>query len=171
MIHRRHTVTAGLLAAGLVIAACGGPANEEDTSATGTSATETESAPAESASSRADTSFKDDCLVVASDARGQEDIGDMGTDAEGFCECAEAVVSGMPEADQASTRMTMKQVAIGMEDSGDDTETVVGDMMAEAMAQGDDPDAQSVIKGVQLIGQMIDDIDEGFSETGACPAS
>lgn len=115
--------------------------------------------------------LRSDCLTIANDPEGLDEIAEMGTDAEGFCDCVEAYVADLNEDEQDSARTTMNQVAAGMNESGQGTEDVVGQMMSDAMAQPDDEDAQATSAGIRLVGQMIDDIDEGFSDTRSCPAS
>lgn len=116
-------------------------------------------------------SLKADCIVIANDPEGVEEIAGMGTDAEGFCSCVESVVAAMPEDDSASVKSIMSKVADGMQETGRSTEDVVGGMISAAMANPDDMDAQAVQTGVRLVGGMFDDIADGFEETGSCPAS
>lgn len=116
-------------------------------------------------------SLKADCIVIANDPEGVEEIASMGTDAEGFCSCVEAVVATMPDDDSAKVKSIMSKVANGMQESGRSTEEVVGEMISAAMANPGDMDAQATQTGVRLVGGMFDDIADGFEETGSCPAS
>ena len=116
-------------------------------------------------------SLKADCIVIANDPEGVEEIASMGTDAEGFCSCVERVVAAMPEDDGASVKSIMSKVADGMQETGRGTEDVVGGMISDAMANPDDMDAQATQTGVRRVGGMFDDIADGFEETGNCPAS
>ncbi len=116
-------------------------------------------------------SLKADCIVIANDPEGVEEIASMGTDAEGFCSCVERVVDAMPEDDGASVKSIMSKVADGMQETGRGTEDVAGGMISDAMANPDDMDAQATQTGVRLVGGMFDDIADGFEETGNCPAS
>ncbi|WP_300375409.1 hypothetical protein [Henriciella sp.] len=145
----------------LAFAACGGPQDTSEPSADAEQA-------GNSTARTAETSFEDDCLVVANDVEGKQEITEMGTDPEGFCACAEEFLAEMPQSDQDNARTTMKNVAASMKESGDDTETVVGQMMAEAMAKGEDPDAKATAEGIRIVGGMIDNIDDSFEETGSC---
>lgn len=155
-----------LSAAMLGLAACNsgsGPDGEDTKADAPEEATTTETAEA---------GFRADCLTIANDSEGQEQIAGMGTDADGFCDCAEKFIAAMPEDDQAQAKATMSAVADGMNESGAETETVVGQMMGEAMAKGDgDAEAQATINGVKLVGSMIDDISDTYDENGSCEVS
>ena len=117
------------------------------------------------------TGLRADCITVANDVEGLEEIADIGTDPDGFCDCVVNYVDGMPEEDQTKVAATMSQVADGMDESGQKTEDVVMSMMSDAMANPDDPASQETQQGVTLIGEMFDDIADGFEDTGSCPAS
>ncbi len=144
----KHTL---FLSAGLLIlAACNGAGDE--------------------GSESADT-LRADCLTIANDEEGQEEIADIGTDAEGFCDCAESMIAAMPPEDQEKAKATMNKVATGMTETGESTEDVVGKMMGDAMSRPEDTDAQATSEGIRLVGQMIDDIGDGFEDTGSCPAA
>lgn len=154
-----------LSAALLGLAACNGSDPAPETPA-GTQAQDAGDTPAPQ-----EADFRADCLVVANDVEGRDEIAGMGTDAEGFCACAEEFVAAMPEADQAKAKTTMNKVAAGMTETGQETEDVVSAMMAEAMGMPDDPDAQATAEGVEIVGQMIDDIGNSFENTGSCTVS
>lgn len=141
----------------LAFAACSGPDEAGEASGNDKPATET-----------AGTSFENDCLVVANDAEGKEEIADKGTDPEGFCNCATQFLAEMPEDEQEKARATMSNVAAGMQETGEATETVVGQMMSDAMAKGEDPEAQATAEGIRIVGRMIDNIGTSFDETGSC---
>lgn len=119
----------------------------------------------------ADSTLRADCLTIANDPEGQDEITEMGTDAEGFCGCAETYIANLSEEERAQATTTMHAVATGMDESGEGTEDVVGRMMEDAMSRPDDEDAQATSTGIRLVGQMIDEIGDGFEETGSCPAS
>lgn len=135
-----------LPAAFLGLAACGGPGGGE-------------------------TTLRNDCIIIANDVEGVEEIADIGTDPDGFCDCVVKYAADMPEEDQAKVVTTMSQVADGMEADGQKTEDVVMSMMRDAMAKPDDPAAQDMQKGISLVGQMFDNIGEGFEDSGSCPVS
>lgn len=118
-----------------------------------------------------DTSLRDDCITVANDVEGLEEIQDIGTDPDGFCDCVVTYVAGMSEDKQTKVAATMSKVADGMDESGEKTEDVVMAMMSDAMGNPDDPASQETQQGVRLIGEMFDDIGDSFEETGSCPAS
>ncbi|WP_084397904.1 hypothetical protein [Henriciella aquimarina] len=145
----RHALI--LSAALLGLAACGGSG-----------------ADGEDAAGKEEAGWRDACITIANDEEGQEEIAGMGTDADGFCDCADKFIAEMPAEDQEKAKTTMIKVADGMNEGGQSTEDVVGKMMSDAMSKPDDPDAQAMSEGVRLVGRMIDDIDSSYEDNGSC---
>lgn len=141
-----------LLTAGLLgLAACGG-AGETGETETSTS------------------SLKEDCLVIAADPEGVDEIAEMGTDAEGFCSCLVQLVDTLPEEEATPARDVLAKVAAEVSETGGEVEEVVGSMMSEAMANPEGEGMQDVQAGVRTVGDLFDDIGDGFDDTGSCPA-
>ncbi len=113
-----------------------------------------------------------DCAVLATDPEAQENFVEMGTDADGFCDCVIKYVDAKPETEQRQIRLTMERVADGMEESGEGAEEVVGRLVREIMlSQTSGEDKSDLEAGISLVGELIDDIDDGFVDTGSCPVS
>ena len=110
-----------------------------------------------------------DCDVLATDPEGQDEFADMGTDGAGFCDCLVKYVEAKPAEDQVKMKLVMDRVADGMEETGEGAEEVVGGLMRDVAL--DEENGANIADGIALVGQAIDDIGEGFDETGACPVS
>ena len=119
---------------------------------------------------KTESTLRADCIVVANDTEGQEEIAEIGTNADGFCDCVVTLTGAMPEEDAQSVETIMHKVAFDMQETGRGTEDVVGEMMSVASANPGDMDAQATRSGIALVGDMFDDISDGFEETGSCPS-
>ena len=109
------------------------------------------------------------CAVIAADPEGQDAIADMGTDADGFCTCMVSLVTAMPEEDREIVKTTLGRITAEVAETGEEVEDVASRLVAEAMGAPDDVEMQAQQKGINLIGRLIDQIDNGFEDTGACP--
>lgn len=124
------------------------------------------------ACTNASSPLAEDCIILAADPEAQENFVEMGTDTDGFCDCVIKYVDDQPETEQRQMRLTMERVADGMEASGEGAEEVVGRLVREIMmSQATQEDKSDLEAGISLVGEMIDDIDNGFEDTGACPVS
>ncbi|MEE2878650.1 MAG: hypothetical protein VX593_06570 [Pseudomonadota bacterium] len=140
-----------LMTAGLFcLAACGGTSEE---------GTNTEAG------------LKSDCLIIAADPEGVEEITEMGTDANGFCDCVVASVDGISDEDAEAVKYVMASVAAEMGETGGSADDIVGAMMRDSMANPDSEKAEMIQSGVSTVGNIFDDIGDGFDENGSCPAT
>ena len=113
--------------------------------------------------------LKADCEVIANDRQGQVAIADMGTDTEGFCNCVIELVNARPAEDKALLQATFAQVAAQVSETGEAVEEVASQVVSVANAAPDDEDLQTQLKGIRKVGELIDEIGDGFSDTKACP--
>lgn len=142
--------------ASLALAACGGGDKDQ----------------AEKTSDTADaSSLRAECDILATDPEAKESFVEMGTDEDGFCDCFVKVVEASPEDDQAQMRATLTEVTKGMKASGEGAEEVVSRIMQDAMMSPDSETSEATEAGVRLISDVIDDVSNGFEDSGSCPAS
>lgn len=134
-----------LALSGLVLAACGGAGG--------------------------DSAVQADCKILAADPEALENFGEMGTDAKGFCDCFVKVVASKPEEDQTKMKVALEKVTDGMEESGEGAEEVVGELIRGGMMSPGSEEVDNLLQGINLIGQAIDDIGNGFEDNGSCPVS
>lgn len=119
-----------------------------------------------------DSALQADCKILAGDPEALENFEEMGTDAEGFCDCFIKVVNAKPETEQAQMKSALERVTDGMEETGQGAEDVVGPMMREIMLESSQAGEESDLgAGIRLIGQAIDEIGEGFEDGGSCPVA
>lgn len=113
--------------------------------------------------------LKADCEVIANDRQGQVAIADMGTDTEGFCNCVVELVNAHPAEDKELLLSTFAQVAAQVTETGEEVEDVASQLVSVAMAAPDDAELQNQLTGIRKVGELIDEIGDGFSDTKACP--
>ncbi|MEM5515351.1 hypothetical protein WNY37_00205 [Henriciella sp. AS95] len=138
-------------AAALFLSACGGAGDDAETGA------DTQV-----------TAERTDCEVVASDPEAQETFDQIGITADTFCDCMGKVIASKPEMEQAQITMTLSKVAEGMRETGEGAEDVVGELM---MADEQDTAGEDFAKGVNLVGQTIDEISGSYEDDQTCPVS
>jgi hypothetical protein len=108
-----------------------------------------------------------DCIVIAEDSEGQENIAAMGGDTASFCDCMIARIDMMDEATQAKVALTLDTVATRATETGRPVEDIAIELMRPAMVNPDDKTARDLMDGVGLVGRMIDGVEEDFG-SGAC---
>ncbi|WP_084421077.1 hypothetical protein [Henriciella litoralis] len=152
------TVFAICAVAALTLAGCG----EKSTDETGATT------PAKTAKA----SLDDRCAILASDPEAQENFDEMGTDADGFCDCMVKYVRAQSETDQQAINVALVRVTDGMQEMNTGAEEVVSQLMREIMLESAvNGEMTELGTGIQKIGMAIDEIGEGFEETGSCPIS
>lgn len=112
------------------------------------------------------------CDILAADPEAQENITEMGTDTDGFCDCFVSYIDAQSTDDQQAMKVALARVTDAMDETGTGAEEVVSLLMREVMFQSSQEGEMTELgEGINLIGQAIDDIDSGFEDTGACPVS
>ena len=114
----------------------------------------------------------DRCAILASDPEAQENFAEMGTDADGFCDCMVKYVRAQSETDQQAINVALARVTDGMQEMNTGAEEIVSQLMREIMLESAvNGEMTELGDGIQKIGMAIDEIGEGFEETGSCPVS
>jgi hypothetical protein len=119
-----------------------------------------------------ESSLDNRCAILASDPEAQENFAEMGTDADGFCDCMVKYIEAQSDTDQETMNIALVRVTDGMQAQNTGAEEVVSELMREIMLEsavaGDETDLGI---GIRQVGQAIDEIGEGFEDTGTCPVS
>jgi len=111
-------------------------------------------------------SLKADCKTVVADPEAAEAFEENGLTADSFCDCMVTTVSNQSETIQTKVLNGMATVAKGMKESGTGADDVV-DTLRDA-GQSDDADAEvkALWKDVDFTGDMLGDLIEGMAENG-----
>lgn len=162
--------------ASLALAACGGADTETETPSADTEITEEASVEAEVTPADDDmamdaSELRADCDILASDPEAQENFVEMGTDADGFCNCFVQVVEAKPDEERTQILVTLTDVTDDMQATGEGAEEAVSRMMSAAMVDAESDASKEMMAGVMMIGDIIDDIDNSMEDGGSCPAT
>lgn len=108
-----------------------------------------------------------DCVVLAEDAEGKENIAAMGGDTASFCDCMLARIDVLDEAAQSKVVLTLDVVATQAEETGRSVEHIAIELMRPAQSDPGDETIQDLMDGVGLVGRLINDVEDDF-ESGVC---